>query len=128
MMLPTVYGFENCDGTKKNDSAIHGIQVNLACINEELDILAASVENVHSTEPHQIKRQISETCCIEDAANTSLDVTALLQLRAQLNAALNTFRSLSRQDSYSRIRPVSNAQANKNIDKQQRFYSIKKKR
>ena len=117
------------DGTRKNDSAVHGLQADSTYVNEELDILAASVENVHSAEPRHIKSQISETCrCIEDAANTSLDVTALSQLRTQLNAALNTLRSLSRQDSYSRIRPVSNAPANKNIDKQQRFYSIKKKR
>eukprot|EP00112_Aurelia_sp_Birch-Aquarium-sp1_P004502 Seg1510.6 transcript_id=Seg1510.6/GoldUCD/mRNA.D3Y31 product="hypothetical protein" protein_id=Seg1510.6/GoldUCD/D3Y31 len=110
-------------------NAIHGMEVDTMYIQAELDTIAANVDKSYEGEPHKIQNQIKHLCArIEELSSRTLNKEVLLQLKVQLNAALNTFLSLSKADSYSNIRVTSNVPSNKNVDKQQRFYSIKKKR
>lgn len=110
-------------------NAIHGMEVDTMYIQAELDTIAANVDKSYEGEPHEIQNQIKHLCArIEELSSRTLNKEVLLQLKVQLNAALNTFLSLSKADSYSNIRATSNVPSNKNMDKQQRFYSIKKKR
>ena len=107
----------------------HTVQHDISYVEEELSTIVKSVTTGRPNEPQKLQEEIKDICeRIVSTVGDSFDLDALKQLRSQLNAAMSTFTSFSRQDSYSNIRPLSKMPANKNIEKQRKFYSIKKKR
>ena len=111
-----------------NDQS-RGIPVDENYMQQELDVLAKFAKGSRRTDTDRVKEQIASVCeQIRNSVNESSNTDALMQLRLSLTAALNTFISVKEEDSHTNIRLVSTGPANKNVEKQQRFYSIKKKR
>ena len=114
--------------TRVENEAIHGMSVDQEYVDQELSTIAANVSTARKTDPEVLHTKVAETCRrIETAAMSSYNPDALTQLQSQLNSALHTFISMNN-EAFQRIRPVLQQPANKNLEKQQRFFSIKKKR
>ena len=100
---------------------------------KEIDSTLANLTN-QVEEPTSFERIKSKTSSlllnlmqrVENCSN--LDIEALRHVEKQVTSTLNTFDAMSKYQSVKELKPTSSVPANKNITRQLKFYSTKKKR